>query len=236
MAGRRAPISRRMAPLITQPWVGLASVIGPGLAWAAGIVPIGAAAAIGAAMVAAAAGALVLRPVSADGDGPPSRHGTEQARAIGTLDQSLSRLRALRADDLPPELATSSLDALTAADGVRPIALRVARAIDTLDDAIALSADVRSYTASTSSTIEATLSRLRARRAGLLQRLEVAVDGVSEIYARMLELGATVHTFDVTREVDDVGSVNDSLIALQQSFADLETDAAAVRATRGEVD
>jgi hypothetical protein len=76
--------------------------------------------------------------------------------------------------------------------------------------------------------IKKTVTRLKARRTLLFDKLSAAVDEVATVYAGLLELSATAHTMGVTLDDTEVSAVNDSVTLLQMTFAELEADAAAL--------
>lgn len=211
---------------LREPWTLLLSGLGGGLAWAAGA-PILGAGVVTVGMLGAAAGVAALTSRSAKGGEPRPRDGTVQAGLIDDLDRCLADLRTLRADDLPDAVETSTVEALTAADGARRSALRVAVAADTLDAAIERAQSLAGRV-SGSGSVRDTVDRMSRRRDALLVRLRAAVDEVAELYARLLELTATVNTLDVGGDVSDIGRVNDSITALQDTFAELEAEVARV--------
>ena len=216
----------RAVAALREPWTLVLAGIGGGLTWAAGA-PIAGAGVVAGGMLVAAAGVGALTSRSPEQrDTRDLRPGTEQADLMTDLDECLRNLRSLNASELPDAVEISTVNALTAADGARSSALQVAQAVDTLDVAIER-ADALARRSSTAA-VGGTLRRLHVRRDGLLAKLRSAVDEVSGVYARLLELTATASTLDVVPGDDQIGPVNDSITALQETFAELEADAAKV--------
>src|SRR6185312_948468 len=196
---------RRAAQTLRDPWGWLVAVIGGGAAWAVGL-PVVGAGAIGVGMLAAATavGAVVG---SDDADEPELRPGTRQRQLVTTLDGYLDDLRAL-GRDRPDGLAAGRVDeAVAAASSARGVALRVAGAVS------------------------GSLARMSRRRDELLAKLSGAVDGVGELYTKLLELSATTGTEPVDAVTDPVGELNTSLDAIRQAFAELDDDAGQARET-----
>jgi len=211
------------------PWVVLVSALGGGAAWATGI-PVAGAAAIGVGMLgAAAAAAAVVRPRDDEPaeDVPELRKGTPQARMTEALEGYLHDLRELRGTRLPDSVTDSAIEALVATDGAHAAALRVAVAVDRLDDAIARSERIAAGgSAAVPSGVRDSIQRMGQRRQGLLGKLDKAVSEVAEVYTKLLELGATVDSLDVGGpQLTDVETVNASLDSLRTAFAELERDA-----------
>jgi len=226
--------STRLARAIADPWVLLTSALGGGLAWAVGI-PEGAAAAIGFGMLGAAGvvGALA-RGSSGDELASPTGEklpelvrGTPQARMVEALRGYLGDLKALRESRLPDSVTDSAIQALVATDGAHAAALRVAVAVDKLDNAIERSQRiVGGGSAAVPSGVRDSLRRMEERRQGLLGKLDTAVAQVAEVYTKLLELSATVDSLDVGGpQLTEVETVNHSLDSLRTAFAELERDA-----------
>ncbi len=66
---------------------------------------------------------------------------------------------------------------------------------------------------------------MAARRQGLLDRLRGTVDGVAEVYTRLLEMSATVSSLDVgDQALGEVEAVSASLDSLRTSLVALESE------------
>jgi len=208
--------STRLARAIADPWVLLTSALGGGLAWAVGI-PEGGAAAIGFGMLGVAATtAAVMKgggETEPDDRRPELRKGTPQQRMAEALEGYLGDLRELRGSKLPDSVTDSAIEALVATDGAHAAAVRVAVAVDKLDDAIERSQRIAGAgSVAVPSGVRDSLKRMEERRQGLLGKLDTAVSQVAEVYTKLLELSATV----------------DSLDSLRTAFAELERDAGRV--------
>jgi hypothetical protein len=232
---RRPDIGERAARAMADPWVLLASGLGGGLAWAAGIVPAVAAGGIGLGMVVAAgaAAAGVAALTERDEAEEPELQlmpGTVQARLVDTLKGYLGDLATLRASRLPDTITDSAIEALVATGGAHISAMRTAVAVDRLDAALARSQAVASQSgpAGAPPGVRESIGRMGERRDALLGRLDAAVAEVAEVYTKLLELSATVDApLDAEgAQVSEVETVNASLDALRASFAELERDAA----------
>lgn len=217
----------RLARAAGDPWLGLVSALGGGLAWATavpGALPV----VIGAGMF--GVGAVVGALVRDEDDGVPSydddpevtvelRRGTEQAALVETLAAYVADLRELRSTTLPPSVVDPAIQGLVAAEGAQRTALRVAAAVDGLDTALQ-----RSHRGPGQGVREA-VARMAARRQGLLDRLRGTVDGVAEVYTRLLEMSATVSSLDVgDQALGEVEAVSASLDSLRTSLVALESE------------
>jgi hypothetical protein len=213
---------RRAARTLRDPWGWLVAVIGGGAAWAVGL-PIAGAGAIGVGMLAAATavGAVVASDAP---DEPELRPGTRQRHLVSTLDGYLEDLHEL-GRNRPEGLAAGRVDeAVAAATSARGVALRVAGAVDDLDQALGQADRVARQMTSTQA-VSGSLTRMSQRRDQLLAKLSGAVDGVGELYTKLLELSATTGTEPVDIVTDPVGELNTSLDAIRQAFAELDDDA-----------
>ena len=222
---------RRAARSLRDPWSLLVASVGAGAAWALAL-PIGGIGAVGVGMlgVAAVAGALIKQDDPAPPAAPALVPGTVQHRSVRTLESYLTDLTLLQTGPNIPLLATQAADAVQAAGAARAVAVTVAESIDQLDTALARATDVaRQMTAA--EKVAALIRRLQVRRVDLLAKLAAAVDGVGELYARLLELSATSDVIGgaAVTSPDPVSEVNLSLDAIRQAFAELETDAYGVR-------
>jgi len=232
MGGTPTP-SERLARALADPWLLLVSAVGGGLAWAVGIPAVGAGA-IGLGMLGgAAAAAAALRGIGdGDGDGDEKEkpvelaRGTAQAGLVDALRGYLADLAALRNSTLPASVTDSAIEALVATDGAHAQALRVAAAVDKLDQALYRGQAVAAGPSGSGEGVRASIDRMQARRQALLRKLDAAVAEVAEVYTKLLELSATVDTLDVAgRDVSEVDAVNASLDGLRAAFAELEQDA-----------
>lgn len=220
---------RRAVHALADPWSLLAASVGAGAAWALAF-PLGGIGAVGIGMlgVAAAAGAVLPdREDQASGTAEPELiPGTVQDRSVRTLETYLADLTRLPAAPETPLLAEQAADAVAAAASARRVARTVARSVDQLDAALARAGEVaRAMTAA--DRVAELIARMQARRSELLAQLAAAVDGVGELYARLLELAATSGAMgvDAVAGPDPVAEVNLSLDAIREAFADLETAA-----------
>jgi hypothetical protein len=224
--------SERLARALADPWLLLVSGVGGGLAWAVGIPAVGAGA-IGLGMLGgAAAVAAALRGLG-DGGGDEKEkpvelaRGTAQAGLVDALQGYLADLAALRSSTLPDSVTDSAIEALVATDGAHAQALRVAAAVDKLDQALYRGQAVAAGPSGSGEGVRASIDRMQARRQALLRKLDSAVGEVAEVYTKLLELSATVDTIDVAGpDVTEVDAVNASLDGLRAAFAELEQDAA----------
>ena len=214
----------RLLAGVRDPWALLLAVFGGAVVWAFGtsVLVSGATA---AAMLATAAGISALTR-SADEQAERLRAGTRQFALIALLDGHLRSLRALQTAALPDVVSAKVDAALAAADTARPAVLRLAAAVDALDEAISAAGKVSGQGAHASESISKTVARLRARRATLFGGLTAAVDEVAEVYAGLLELSATARTIGIALDDSEVACVNDAVALMQMTFAELEADAA----------
>jgi hypothetical protein len=224
MAGRRFPA--RLVSAIGDPWALLLSALGGGTAWAFGVsVPLS----VGTAAVMLGTAGVIGALPRAD-ESAQLRRGTRQAALVDLLDGHLRSLRAMRTEALPGLLAISAADALAAGDRARCSAVRLAAAVDELDATIAAARNVSGQGKEAVRSIQDTTRRLRARQNALLDRLTGAVDEVATVYAGLLELSATARTMGVSLDSTEVTRVTDTVVLLQATFAELESDVAALRA------
>ncbi len=214
----------RIGSSATDPWLVLAAAFGGGVAWAVSV-PVAGAAAVGAGMY--AVGALVggmLKDKEEDAGEPklPKLHeGTAQAQMVDSLARYINDLRTLREGPKPESLVDPSIEALVAADNAYGTAVRVAAAVDGLDVALA-----RSGGPAGPQQVREAVTRMAARRQGLLDRLRGMVDEVAEVYTELLELSAAVSSLDVGSGAgDEVAKVSASLDSLRSTLAELEAQA-----------
>jgi len=152
---------------------------------------------------------------------PELHRGTEQAKLVENLDRFINDLRRLRTGPKPDAVVDPSIEALVATEAAYPNAVRVAAAIDGLD--VALS---RAGGPSNNQEVRASVQRMADRRVALLEKLQLTVDEVAEVYTKLLEMSAAVSSMDLTiGATKDVETVNASLDSLRTSLADLETQA-----------
>ena len=199
-------------------WVLLVSVFGGTMAWV-----------VSDSVLLAATTAIVMWGVAvAFGGGQRRaafREGTQQHGLVTLFDGHVRSLRSLRGGTPPDAVRFQTDEALVAADTARSSVVRMAEAIDALDETIALACNVTGRGEHAAESIDKAVSRMRARRDGLVEKLTAAVDEVATVYAGLLELSVTARTMGVTLRDGDVGAVNDSVTLLQMTFAELEADA-----------
>ncbi|WP_157681335.1 hypothetical protein [Mycobacterium sp. JS623] len=206
------------------PWVLLWSIFDGAMTWACGV-PIPLAAASAAVTLGTAAGFTALGTKYRKTPARTLRVGTGQHRLIDLLDGHVRSLQALQRNGLPVVAQPKAQDALGAADAARPSLLKMAGAVDTLDEAISAARKVTGQGEHAAETINNTVGRLTERRAKLIGKLTAAVDEVATVYAGLLELSATALTMDVSLDDEDLGAINDSVTVLQMTLAELEADA-----------
>lgn len=215
---------RRAAQALRDPWSLLAAGVGAGAAWALALPIAGiGAVAVGMLGVAAAVGAATSDHGPGDNGQKSLQPGTPQFAAVGVLDSYLEDLTRLRKGQLPPTLTTMAADAVDAATAAKVVAVDVAGSVDALDLALREAGQVARQM-STSSRVSAPLGRMKRRRQELLAKLAVAVDGVGELYAKLLELSAAPElgpSLALAPGPDPVAEVNDSLDAIREAFAEL---------------
>jgi hypothetical protein len=222
------------ARAIREPWNLLVAGAGAGAAWAIGL-PVGAAGVVGAGMFGVAAlagGAIGGNQVGIDSTEPqqPLRPCSAQATLVVILRRYRSDLDDLRQTQSVPALAVTARHAADAARHAETIADRVARAIDRVDDAVSRGDRVAKQMPR-SSQVQASVQRMKQRRADLLRKLTDAVEEVGERYTKLLELSTTADLLAVPAdEVSAAGQLSDSLDAIREVFAELEMDASATRA------
>ena len=218
--------AQRISPLLAsmrEPWTLLASAFGGGVVWAAGNQVAVSAALTSVMYLCAVAVGTFTRPSH-----PVTglRPGTRQQELTDLFDEHLRSLATLQVGNPPEFVAVQADNALAAARSARPSVLRLAMAVDTLDDAIASARRVAGQREHATSSIRMTIRRLRTRRTELLDRLAGAVDEVATVYAGLLELSATARTMGVESADGDVTAVNESVTLLRMTFAELDADAA----------
>ncbi len=220
---------RRAAQALRDPWSLVAVGVGAGAAWALAL-PIAGVAAVGIGMlgVAGVVGAVSGKDKADDSRPEPDlRPGTKQFQLVATLESYLADLTHLQAGPLPSILSTQAADAVSAATSARTVALEVAASIDALDGALHEAAQV-ARRMSTAQKVAAPLDRMKSRRQELLAKLTTAVDGVGELYTKLLEL---ITTPELTSDgalghgPDPVAEVNESLDGIREAFAELDSAA-----------
>lgn len=218
----------------SEPWLLVTSGVGGGLAWAVLGTAIGGAAVpvglgIAGAMwgVGAFVGALrredemAVRDARAEQIG--LRPGTPQAGLVESLRGYVADLAQLRASPLPDSVLDQAIAALVAAQGAEETAVRVAAAVDGLDDALQRSRRPPGQEPR-GGALEA-VQRMAQRRDALLTKLRHGVDQVAEVYTELLELRASVHALDVGEQaLDEIATVSASLDALRGALAELEDE------------
>jgi nucleoid-associated protein YgaU len=220
---------RRAAQALRDPWSVLAACVGAGAAWALAL-PIGGIASVGLGMlgVAAAAGAVASGNKTSDaGQERVLRTGTRQYRLVETLESYLKDLTRLSVGELPPALTSSAADGVEAARTARTVSIAVAGSIDALDGALGRAGQVVKQM-SEADRVAGSVGRMVARREELLVKLASAVDGVGELYTKLLELSTTTDLsvdLALDQKTDPVSEVNSSLDAIRGAFAELETAA-----------
>lgn len=239
---RNRRLLRRAAQGVRDPWVLLLAALGGGGAWALDIPAAGAAGVTAAMLAAGAVTAVFTAPDAMDQEAPAPdprlRAGTEQADLVRTLEAYIGDLRGLRESRLPAAVTDPAIEALVAAGGARDVAVRVAAAVDGLDDAVERAAKVHTRWAGrggTGSQVGAAVERMRERRTALLGKLDRAVGEVAEVYTKLLELSATADTVALAQGgVGEVEDVNRSLDSLRGALAELEADARSARGLAAE--
>ncbi len=218
---------RRAAQTLRDPWSLVAVAVGTGAAWAFAL-PLVGVGAVGLGMlgVTAAVGAISGKDQT-DGVRPEPvlRPGTAQFQLVGTLESYLADLTNLQTGPLPPMLSTQAADAVSAAGSARMVALGVAASVDALDGALREAGQVVRRM-STTRKVAAPLDRMKGRRQELLAKLTAAVDGVGELYTKLLELITTPELTSgvaLGRGPDPVAEVNESLDGIREAFAELDT-------------
>jgi len=173
-------------------------------------------------LCAVAVGTVIRPPHAATGPRP----GTRQQQLADLLDEHLRCLASLQAGDQLEFVAAQADSALATAHGARSSVVRLALAVDALDDAIASAGRIAGQREHATSSIRMTVRRLRTRRTELLDRLAGAVDEVATVYAGLLELSAAARTMGVEPADGDIAAVNEAVTLLRMTFAELDADAA----------
>src|SRR5690349_766662 len=209
------------------PWLLVTSGVDGGLTWAVlgGALaggPIGAGLGVAAAMLGVGAAVGALR---GDGDDATDSWDEEEAEAIGlrpgtpqagmveAIHGYVADLQDLRSSGLPDSVLGPAINGLVAAQGAEQTAVRVAAAVDGLDDALRRSR--RPPGQEPRGEALAAVQRMAQRRHALLTKLQHSVDGVAEVYTKLLEMRAAVAALDVGDGHDEVASVSQSLDALR---------------------
>lgn len=224
-------VSDRVQRVFRDPWSWLVTAVGTGSAWAVGL-PVVGVAGVGLGMLGVAAGVGMLSGRGAEQAPPPRevKPGTPQHRQVRRLQDYRRDLQYLQQPELPLFVAGPAADAVSAADLATGTATEVALAVDALDDALARAGRL-SATMASGDRVQGPVGRMAARRQALLGRLAEAVDGVGEIYAKLLELSAGVDplldTDPALQRPDPVAEVNSSLDTVRVVLAEMLTDARA---------
>ena len=227
---------KQIARAARDPWLLVTSGIGGGLTWAVlgGAVaagPVGAGLGVAGAMLGVGAAVGALRGGDDQGDHWDDddveqiglRTGTAQSGMVRTIHGYVADLEQLRASPLPDSVLDQAITALVAAQGAEQAAVRVAAAVDGLDDALRRSR--RPPGQEPRGGALAAVQRMAARRDALLTKLQHSADGVAEVYTKLLEMRADVATLDLTTgATDDVSAVSASLDALRGALAELEQE------------
>ena len=204
---------RRAAQALRDPWSLLAAAVGAGAAWALEL-PIAGIGAVGVGMlgVAAVVGAIASGDRTTAEPVPALLAGTVQYRLVGTLESYLADLTRLQSGQPAGVLSSQAADAVDAARSARTVAVSVGSSIDALDAALGQAGQVARQM-SALDKVAGPMERMLTRREQLLGKLTSAVDGVGELYTKLLELSATP---DLTLSAqadhgpDPVAEVNDS--------------------------
>lgn len=217
-------LSDRMQRVFRDPWSWLVTAVGTGSAWAVGL-PVVGVAGVGLGMlgVAAAVGVLGGRGPEVP-PAPDLRPGTVQQRQVSRLQDYRRDLRTLQQDDLPTFVAGPAADAVSAAELATGTATEVALAVDALDEALGRAGRL-SATMAAGDRVQGPVGRMTARRYALLDQLTSAVDGVGEVYAKLLELSTGVDPLGGAdpslRPPDPVAEVNSSLDTVRVVLAEM---------------
>ena len=158
------------------------------------------------------------------GRSPRLRAGTEQARLVAALEDYVKDLRSLRASaDLPDVLTDSAIEALVATHGGCEVAVRVARAVDRLDDALERAQAVAQGGPPPTAASASALARMYDRRARLLGALHDGLAQVQDLHSELLELSATVELYGLGGA--EVAEVGQRLHLLRRVFTALDETA-----------
>ncbi len=217
---------RRAAQALRDPWGLLAAAVGAGSAWAVGLPLVGiGGVGVGMLAVAAGVGSMIHGQAVVDQDSNLRmlRQGTEQYRLVETLRSYCADLSSLNKQRLGSALASQASSAVAAGETAKTSATEVALAIDSLDGALGRAGEVVRQMSSVE-RVAGPVERMVARRQQLLDKLTAGVDGVGELYTKLLELSTTADLPPIDGP-DPVAEVNESLDAIRGAFADLETDA-----------
>jgi hypothetical protein len=213
---------RRAAQALRDPWSLVATAVGVGAAWALGF-PVVGIVVVGVAMLGVVG---VVGALSKDaGDEPELKYGSDQYRLVRTLESYRGDLVRFRGGPVPGLLVQRAADAVAAADSAQTVARGVAVSLDGLDSALLRSSQVAD-TMTTADRVAGPVSRMTARRQELLTKLGSAVDGVGELYTKLLELSTTPEMTGmktVGAGIDPVADVNDALDAIRGAFAELDS-------------
>ncbi|SDP12905.1 hypothetical protein SAMN04515671_3004 [Nakamurella panacisegetis] len=221
---------RRAAQAMRDPWSLLATAVGVGAAWALAF-PVVGIGAVGVGMLGVAA--VVGAGGAGRDDQPDPKDGTDQRRMVATLDSYRADLVRFRDGQVPPLLVDRAAEAVQAADAARAVALGVAASLDRLDSALLSSRQVAT-TMSTAARVAGPVGRMTARRTEMLGKLGAAVDGVGELYAKLLELSTAPEVtggLELSTGMDPVADVSEALDSIRGAFAEL--DAVAKSTTDG---
>lgn len=209
----------RVRSAFCDPWAPMVSVFGGGVSWALGNPGSTSVIAAGAMFGTAVSVSMLTRQARVTG--------ARQRELVALFDEHVGSLRGVRTDALPAVVQAKADEAVAAADIARPSVLQMASACDALDEAIAAARAVSGRGEHAVESIGRTVGRMKARRSGVLGRLEAATDEVATVYTGLLELSATARTIGMALDDSEVAAVNDSVTLLQMTFAELEVEALA---------
>lgn len=219
---------KRVGATASDPWLGLASGFIGAAGWAAHVVSAPPAALIagGAFAVGALMGGLVNRGKEPDAWSeepalPELVGNTRQAGMVADLRHYLEELRTIRSGHIPDAVVDLSIEALVGAENALRTATRVAAAVDGLDRALS-----RSDGSSTNAEVRASVKRMADRRDALLAKLEATSNEVAVVYTKLLEMTATMDSFDLGGGgSDDIARVSSTLDSLRTNLTELEAQA-----------
>ncbi len=216
----------------------LTSGVGAGAAWAVQL-PLGVAAGVGVAMLAAASVAKALsEPAIEPGlPRPPElRGGTPQAVLVDRLAREAKELAEMVPAFAGTSLGSSVVEASTSATGAVDAARRLGAAISAVDDALrSMAVDPYGYGGTSASAhrlrkqTQAAIDRLQVRRVEMLSRIEVAYLRAAEVRARLLEVAAALHAPSIDPAETGLLDVSENLEELRRGLAELESTAASER-------
>ncbi len=231
--------AEQVARAAKDPWLLVTSGVGGGIGWAglSVLFDSGAAAAgVGVGIAAGMWGAGAVAGALTHSDDEPERWdeedveeiglrpGTAQARMVATIHDYVTDLEDLRSSPLADSVLDQAITALVAAQGAERTAIRVAAAVDGLDDALRRTR--RPPGQEPRGGALAAVQRMSQRRDALLSKLHASADQVAEVYTKLLEMRAGLAALEVSGSdgTDEVAAVNGSLDALRGALAELEQE------------